>query len=101
MMAYQKNNILTVFFFLVLVKSLCLKLIEVLFFLSTNIYIPLLAGWKADVWYVLQSRILRFKIWRLRRAGVCVQGASYHETGRNLSQARGKYRHVGSRFCDR
>lgn len=94
-----KKIIFSLLFFLVLAKSLCLKWIEVLFFLSTNIYIPVLAGWKADVWYVLQSRILRFKIWRLRRAGVCVQRASYHEAGRNLSQARGKCHHVGSRFC--
>ena len=58
---------------------------------STNINFPLLAEWEEDVWYVLQSRNLRFKIWRLGRAGVCVQGTGHHEAGRDLSQARGKY----------
>lgn len=63
--------------------------------------LPLLAGWKEDVWYVLQSRILRLKIWRLGRAGVCVQRTCHHQAGRNLSQARGKYRRVGAiSSCD-
>lgn len=50
----------------------------------------LLAGWKEDVWDLLQSRLLRLKVWRPGRAGVCVQGAGHHQAGRDLPPAGGE-----------
>lgn len=62
----------------------------VLIQISVTILFPLLTGWKEDVWYVLQSWILWFEIWRPGRARVCLQRACNHEAGGNLSQAGGK-----------
>lgn len=50
----------------------------------------LLTGRKEDVWDLLQSRLLRLKVWRPGRAGVCVQGAGHHQAGRDLPPAGGE-----------